>query len=93
MASLFATKYNRYAGLESCVAQVLSAKFSAEAAEGVGENTFMFVYTSKDEVVFLNSDLEKKIKHEWKALPRTPKRCLPEITKWMATKRLAGKNS
>lgn len=87
MASLFAGCYDRDAKLENCVAQVLSAKFSAESAEGVGEKTFLFVYTADDKVAFLDSDLEADVRAEWSSLPRVPEKCLGDIKAWISTKR------
>jgi hypothetical protein len=79
LASLFSSHYRTTAPLDECVAHVLSAKFSAESAQGVGKSTFLAIYTSEDELLFLTPKLEEDVKEEWNELPRIPKAHLSKI--------------
>jgi hypothetical protein len=55
---------------------LLAAKFAAESAEGVGENTMFMILKANDRlgrtVTGLNSDDIAEIKAEWKKLPNFP---------------------
>lgn len=79
LASLFASQYRLNAPLEECVAHVLCAKFSAESAQGVGEKTFLIVYTKEDLLIGVSTDVEDAVKRGWKRLPKIPSRLLPKI--------------
>lgn len=91
LAALFACEYKPSSNsLEECVAKVLSAKFSAESAQGVGKSTFLIVYNQKDEVLFLPNSLEDQIKSDWKKLPRFPVKRLPKIREELEASRIKG---
>lgn len=79
LASLFASGYKPLMSLEESIAHVLSAKFSAESAQGVGKSTFLLVYDNKDQMHFLPDSVEAKIKREWAKLPRIPRKSIPAI--------------
>ena len=87
LASLFGCCYRRYASLETCISQVLCAKFAAESAEGVGESTWLLVYTGEDQSLYLDAEIMQEIKKEWKLLPRIPASSLPIIKKWINTEK------
>jgi hypothetical protein len=91
LAALFACEYrSEHHSLEECVAKVLSAKFSAESAQGVGKSTFLIVYNDKDEVLYLPDSLEDQIKNDWKKLPRFPAKKLPKIREALEQMRIKG---
>jgi len=72
MASLFSSNYNIFAPLEVCLAKVLCAKFAAEAADGVGEDTWSFAYTAADETLYMPPSIHAVVKNAWLRLPRIP---------------------
>ena len=83
MGSLFSGQYDIYDGLDKCIAQVLSANFAAESAEGVGDKTHCLVYTGKDESWLVPAKLHQAVKSGWHSLPRIPTDSLPKIRKFL----------
>jgi hypothetical protein len=74
LSTLFAHQYNRTESLGTCVFKVLAAKYTAESAIGVGEDTHLMVSFSKSPwMSFVADKVEAKVKAQWKRLPKIPK--------------------
>jgi len=67
--------YDKSRPLGECIYAVLAAKFSAEAAEGVGRDTALFVLSpelSKKDQAALFTRTVNTVKDQWRSLPRIP---------------------
>ena len=84
LAALFSSRYKTEAPLEECISHVLSAKFAAESAQGVGQSTYILIYNDDDDVLLLPDSLENRIKSEWKKLPKIPTKNLPRLRGYIA---------
>jgi 20S proteasome alpha/beta subunit len=68
--------FNRFISRGTALYAILSAKFAAEGAEGVGKDTIFMVTRPSDRagrgVVGLSPDEINKVREEWNSLPRIP---------------------
>lgn len=88
--SLFATKYSRHDPLETCIAKVLAAKFTAETAIGVGKETWMLVMRpGHGSYSVVSKEVQAMYRAAWEKLARIPLDTLPSI-KTAIEKELAG---
>jgi 20S proteasome alpha/beta subunit len=94
IASLFATKYNKWESLAECTTKALIAKFMAESSVGVGKETFVLV-SRKDvpnRTIFINPPIQQAVRNKYDSLPKIPRDALPEVQAVIdeQTKRLKG---
>jgi 20S proteasome alpha/beta subunit len=81
IASLFATRYDKFEPLAVCIAKVLVAKFMAESSMGVGKDTW-FIIGRKDmpnKSIFIDPPIQQKVRDEHAALPKIPLNVLSDI--------------
>lgn len=80
LASLIASEFSRFDTLEEGISKVLTAKFTAESASGVGKSTFGFAYHPTKSFCWID-DIEPEVRKEWEGLPKYPYEVLDEIRK------------
>jgi len=66
--------YDKWKRIGECIFAVLAAKFTAEAAEGVGPDSVLFVLDPRFDKMqsILKEPALSEYKEKWKALPRLP---------------------
>jgi len=73
--ALSAFKFNQWMSRGEAVYAMLAAKFAAEAADGVGEDTLLFIFKAGDarrSVPGLVPNAIHNLREEWRKLPRIP---------------------